>query len=110
MAEFEDYEISDLDWPDEHSMEEVLTALRNYDGKKADVRLTCDFDDERMNTSQELQEAITNSLDSYPLFLMILEIFNSCHNQEQNEQCLDFFLRQLELGTAFTASYTDLNP
>ncbi|OEU14030.1 hypothetical protein FRACYDRAFT_262477 [Fragilariopsis cylindrus CCMP1102] len=40
MAEFEDYESSDLDWPDEHSMEEVVTALRNYDGKKADIRLT----------------------------------------------------------------------
>jgi hypothetical protein len=110
MAEFEDYEISDLDWPDEHSMEEVVTALRNYDGKKADIRLTCDFDDETMNTSQELQEAIKNSFDSHPLILMILRIFNSCHNQEKNEQCLDFFLRQLELGTAFTASYYDLNP
>ena len=110
MAEFEDYESSDLDWPDEHSMEEVVTALRNYDGKKADIRLTCDFDDETMNTSQELQEAITNSLDSHPLLFMILRIFNSCHNREKKEQCLDFFLRQLELGTAFTASYTDLRP
>jgi hypothetical protein len=107
-----DYEHIDLYWPDENSMEEVVTALRNNDEKKTHVvRLTCDFDDERMNTSQKLQEAIMDSLYSvYPLFLVSLSIFNSCDNREERERCLDFFLRHLELGTALNASYTDLSP
>jgi len=93
-----------LYWPDENSTEEVLTALRINDADIC-ISLTCDFDDERMGTSQELQDAIMNCEDSaYPYNLRSLSIYNNCDNREKSERCLDFFLQSITINPTYMDS------
>ena len=82
----------ELVWPLNKSMEEVLSALRNTDRIG---QLTCDFNDEQWDTSQQLREAlifVKNSSSSHTVFINTIRALNSCDDDEEKKKhCLDFF-------------------
>jgi hypothetical protein len=81
----------ELNFPRDHTMEEIISALRN----EADISLlNCRFDDDNFNTSEGLREAILRNKMSGTVFRLKIE--NFCSDRDTNKLCFDFYLRCLE--------------
>ncbi|OEU12779.1 hypothetical protein FRACYDRAFT_244053 [Fragilariopsis cylindrus CCMP1102] len=81
----------DLHFPCDHTMEEVISALRN----EADISsLSCRFDTDNFDTSEGLREAILSNKISGTVFH--LQIGNFCSDRDTHRLCFDFYLRCLE--------------
>ena len=80
-----------LNFPRDHTMEEVIFALRN----EAHIScLNCSFSNDDFNTSEGLREAILNNKTSGTVFR--LQIGNFCSDRDTHKRCFDFYLRCLE--------------
>lgn len=100
-------EVVRLEWPRKNSLEEVISALRNNDGI---IRsLSCSFNDERWDISQELQDILIAVGNSPSFNVMFFHLFNECLNEENSKRCFNLFLDYVQRSKNPTEyfSYTD---
>jgi hypothetical protein len=84
-----------LDFPDENTTEDVISALRNKDTIS---QLDCEFSDDAFIASKDMRDALLMSSSHMLGEIEGLTINNVCLDPEIHTECFDFFLRYMLNG------------